>query len=165
MYETWCMSCEEKDREEWEKNREEEGKTEVGRREELPLYKYVGESSRSLYERGLEHLRDLEELKADSHMLKHYFAKHAEENVEDMKFGARIIKQASSAFNRQISESVSIQMNAKNHHILNSKSEYNRCALPRLTAKIGEVSIKSLEQEKRREKEEERELQTKIKET
>ena len=74
------------------------------------------------------------------------------------------MKQASSAFNRQISESVHIQHNAGKHHILNSKSEYNRCALPRLTAKIGEVSLDSLEKEKLREKEEEKEMKVKIRE-
>ena len=93
----------------------------------IRLYKYIGESSRSLYERGLEHLRDRDELKADSHMIKHFFDKHSEENLEDMKFGAKILKQAKTAFNRQIGESVAIQ-SSKNHHLLNSKSEYNRCA-------------------------------------
>ena len=50
----------------------------------------------------------------------------------------RLIKTHRSAFNRQISESVEIQTQKREHMILNSKSEYNRCALPRLTAKIGE---------------------------
>ena len=109
----------------------------------IKLYKYIGESSRSLYERGLEHLRDKEEIKPDSHMIKHYFDIHADEELEDMKFGARIVKQTRTAFNRQIGESVAIQSN-KDHHLLNSKSEYNRCALPRLTAKLGEVTLSSL---------------------
>ena len=43
---------------------------------EIRQYKYIGESSRSLYERGLEHQRDLSEMKMDSHMLKHFFDKH-----------------------------------------------------------------------------------------
>ena len=89
----------------------------------------------------------MEELKPDSHMVKHYFDQHQEEEIEDMRFGARIVKQARTAFNRQIGESVVIQ-NSKGHHILNSKSEYNRCALPRLTAKLGEVTLASLEKEK-----------------
>ena len=61
-----------------------------------------------MYERGLEHLRDKEEIKADSHMVKHFFDQHSEEQLDDMKFGARIIKQARTAFNRQIGESVAI---------------------------------------------------------
>ena len=34
----------------------------------IKLYKYIGESSRSMYERGLEHQNDREGLKADSHI-------------------------------------------------------------------------------------------------
>jgi hypothetical protein len=37
-------------------------------------------------------------------------------------------------------ESVMIQK-ARNHHIMNNKAEYNRCALPRLTAKLGEKDL------------------------
>ena len=81
--------------------------------------------------------------------------------MEKMIFGARIVKQARSAFNRQIGESVVIQSN-KHHHLLNSKSEYNRCALPRLTANLGEASLSSLklslEKEQREEKEKEDDL-------
>ena len=131
------------------------------RMEAIKLYKYIGESSRSIYERGLEHLRDKEEIKADSHMIKHFFDKHSEEELEDMKFGVRILKQAKTAFTRQIGESVAIQSN-KGHYLLNSKSEYNRCALPRLSAKLGEVTIASLEKEKKEEKEQEEELRKKI---
>ena len=151
IYETWCMSCEEKERKQIEEETDDE-KEQRRRMNNIQLYKYIGESSRSLYERGLEHQRDRDELKADSHMIKHYFDKHAEEDLGDMRFGARILKQARTAFNRQIGESVAIQ-SSKNHHLLNSKSEYNRCALPRLTAKLGEVTLSSLEKEKREEKE------------
>ena len=45
---------------------------------------------------------------------------------------------------------------------MNSKSEYNRCALPRLTTKLGEKSLDKLEKEKLEEKEKEKELLKKI---
>ena len=48
--------------------------------------------------------------------------------------------------------------------MLNSKSDYNRCALPRLSAKLGEVTLASLEKEKKAEKEEEEALRKKIRE-
>merc|ERR1712154_560950 len=86
---------------------------------EIRLHKYIGETSRSMYERGLEHQRDLAELKPESHMLKHYFEHHSKEELEKMKFGARIIKPARTAFNRQVCESVQIQENAARHEILN----------------------------------------------
>ena len=34
-----------------------------------------------------------------------------------------------------------IQQERNKHHLMNSKSEYNRCALPRLTSKLGEVEL------------------------
>ena len=166
VYETWCMTCENRDKREIEENEDYDEETRKRKIREVKIYKYVGESSRSLYERGLEHLRDLEELKADSHMLKHYFEKHIEEKLEEMEFGARIVDKPRSAFNRQISESVTIQNQNMKNNILNSKSEYNRCALPRLTANLGEIPVgrmeKELNEKKRKEKEEEKDLQIKI---
>ena len=114
-----------------------------------------------MYERGLEHLRDFQELKPNSHMVKHFCEVHLEEDLQEMKFGCRIVKQSRTAFNRQINESVEIQNNSQ-HHILNSKSEYNRCALPRLSAKIGEESLKGLQQKRMEEKKQEAELLDKI---
>ena len=95
-------------------------------------------------------------------MIKHFFDKHEDEKLEDMKFGMRIVKAARTAFNRQICESVEIQNNKKNHYILNSRSEYNRCALPRLTAKLGEETFDKIDKEKREEKMAEIELTRKI---
>ena len=71
------------------------------------------------------------------------------------------MKQARTAFNWQIGESIEIQNN-KHHHILNSKSGYNRYSLPRLSAKLAEVTLASLEKEKREEKEQEDEIKRKI---
>ena len=141
----------------------EDEKKQRERIEGIRLYKNIGESSRSMYERALEPQRDRDELKSDSHMIKHYFDRHSDGKLNEMVFGARILKQARTAFNRQIGESVAIQ-SSKSHHLLNSKSEYNRCALPRLSAKLGEVTIASLEKEKKDEKEQEDALKRKIRE-
>ena len=148
IYETWCISCETKEIEkiQQETEDEEERKAKIRR---IKLHKYIGESSRSGYERGLEHQKDLEDLKMDSHMLKHFFNNHEGEEMKDMEFGMRLVKTHRTAFNRQISESVEIQTQKREHLILNSKSEYNRCALPRLTAKIGEESYGKMEKQKR----------------
>ena len=48
------------------------------------------------------------------------------------------------------------------HHIINSKSEYNRCSLPRLTAKLGDREWKKKAKEERMEKEKEIELDKRI---
>ena len=46
-----------------------------------------------------------------------------------------------SSFERQILESVLIQ-SRRDHYILNSRSEFNRCAIPRLVTKLGEKELK-----------------------
>ena len=57
--------------------------------------------------------------------------------MDEIKFGMRVRRYARSALERQILESVMIQEERKNHLIMNSRSEYNRCSLPRLTARLG----------------------------
>ena len=47
-------------------------------------------------------------------------------------FGMKVVKTHSSARSRQIHEAVRIRRKAKTSTILNSKSEYSRCRLPRL---------------------------------
>ena len=55
-----------------------------------------------------------------------------------------------------------IQTHNKNHVILNSRSEYNRCALPRLTAKMGDEAYDKIDKIKKDEKLAEAELERKI---
>ena len=156
VYENWCMTCENEEKEKID-NMELEDTEKKERMKNIKLYKYIGETARSSFERSLEHQRDFIEMKLDSHKLKHYLEKHKEKEMEEIEFGTRILKECRTAFERQISESVEIQKN-KDHYILNSKSEYNRCALPRLTAKLGELSLDKIEKRKKVEKEQEREL-------
>ena len=77
-------------------------------------------------------------------MLRHLLAEHEEEEAQwgNIEFGMKILKSTRTAFERQILESVLIQQN-RAHHLMNSKSEYNRCALPRLTAKLGEKELQN----------------------
>ena len=60
----------------------------------------------------------------------------------------RILKSTRTDFERQILESVAIQKN-RNNNIMNNKTEYNRCALPRLTAKLGEKDLEKWRAEDR----------------
>ena len=94
-------------------------------------------------------------------MVKHYCEKHLDEELDDMKFGCKIIKQSRTAFNRQINESVEIQNNCE-HYILNSKSEYNRCALPRLSAKLGEERIENLQKQIQKQRYEEKRVELEL---
>ena len=90
-------------------------------------YIYVGETNRSVYERGIEHQNDIPACKTSSHMLRHLLAEHEQEedNWNKIEFGMRVIKSTRSAFERQILESVTIQK-MRNNFIMNNKAEYNR---------------------------------------
>ena len=69
-------------------------------------------------------------------MLKHIVDKHGETNPDNVEFRMMVLQYHRTALERQVSELIKIQTYRK-HHILNSKSEYNRCAVPRLGLKIG----------------------------
>jgi hypothetical protein len=100
-----------------------------------------------VYERGMEHKADIKGFKTSSHMLRHLLAQHEEEeeNWDKIEFGMKMIKSTRSAFERQVLESVTIQKE-RGHNLMNNKSEYNRCALPRLTAKLGEKDMEKWRQ-------------------
>ena len=71
---------------------------------------------------------------------------HGHEELNTLKFGMKVIRYAKSSFERQILESVEIQDN-RHHHLLNSRSEFNRCALPRMMCKLGDKTFKKNELE------------------
>ena len=80
MYEIKCLSCEKKIIEEIEAATEDEEKRkELKEKAKIPTY--IGESSRSAYERGFEHLEKLTSLNNKSQMLRHVVDKHEKENV------------------------------------------------------------------------------------
>ena len=97
-------------------------------------------------------------------MLKHYFEHHSGEKLEEMRFGAMIVKPARTAFNRQVCESVQIQENAAKHEIVNSKSEYNNCTLPRLVTRNGDPDkdFKEYEKEQKVRKEKDDKIEEEI---
>ena len=62
-----------------------------------------------------------------SHILKHYLDNHIEDGPEDMIFRIKVL----CFYERQVHESVMIQQNRR-HNLLNSKSEFPRCSVPKL---------------------------------
>ena len=84
--------------------------------------------------------------------MRHLLAVHEDEEEEwqNIEFGMRILKSTRTAFERQILESVLIQK-SRQHNIMNNKAEYNRFALPRLTAKLGEKDLDKWRAEDREE--------------
>ena len=128
----------------------------------MKKYKYIGETSRSAFERGWEHLNDLAQLRTSSHMLKHIEGVHPDQDMSDIKFGMEVIKYTHTSFDRQVRESVLIQEERNHHSLLNSRTEYNRCSLPRLCTQIGESEYKKHGDELESEKKLEERIEAKI---
>ena len=104
---------------------------------------YVGETSRSLYERTKEHLADAEKNAPDSHMVKHWEESHRGEEMPKFRF--KIMKSYQDSLSRQVSEGVRIDLRK---NVLNSKSVYSRNRLPRL--EIEKPEWESAEEERRK---------------
>ena len=99
---------------------------------------YFGESKKDLASRSITgHLADHRNQTDDSHIMKHWSAAHSQEcRPRDIKFGFSVVKQHKSSFARQIFESVLIFRGGA--RVLNSKSEFSRCTVPRLTVSFGD---------------------------
>ena len=91
---------------------------------------YVGETSRSLFERGKEHWKSFKNKQEVSHILKHHQVHHG--GIGDPSFHLRPVGFFKSALTRQVAEAVLIQEWGEDI-VLNSKAEFNRCKIGRLT--------------------------------
>ena len=111
---------------------------------------YVGESSRIVFERSREHWSAWRSKKEDSHILKHQMAEHG--GSSSPKFVMRVVRHYRSALSRQVGEAVRISRRGGARSILNSKSEYNRCRIPRLVMK--EIDEEQIAEQEARELEE-----------
>ena len=80
----------------------------------------------------------------------------------DIKFGMEVVKYTQTSFDRQVRESVLIQEERNHHSLLNSRTEYNRCSLPRLCTQIGESEYKKHGDELESEKKLEERIEAKI---
>ena len=96
---------------------------------------YVGETCRSIQERAIEHQDAYKKEKEDSHMTKHWALHHQGE--EKPKFIFKIVKFYQTALSRQVGEAVRIAKRGRDGGVLNSKGEFNRCKIVRLS--LGEV--------------------------
>ena len=99
----------------------------------------MGESARSIFERANEHRFDMLAKKDDSHVVKHWLSSHQELNSPP-KFRIKVIGKYQDAMTRQIAEAVIIDL--RGEYVLNSKSEYSRCRIPRLVIDQEEWRIK-----------------------
>ena len=158
VYEIKCITCEIK-----EKDRiQEMFPDDKGKEKEIKVYKYLGESHRCAYERGFEHLSKLASMDKNSHMLVHMLEHHPDQDFGEVKWAMSIIEHPRTAFTRQIKEASLIQKERGNHHILNSRAEWNQCALPRLTTRMGDQEMKDWEKEISEERKKEEILEEKV---
>ena len=81
---------------------------------EIPVFKYTGQTSRSLYQRGKEHLNGFLNKDENNALYKHSMDKHDGEFVE---FEMKVVKQHFSAFGRLVHESVRINRNSRDSSI------------------------------------------------
>ena len=97
---------------------------------------YVGETARSIYERGKEHWEAWKSRREDSHIYKHMELHHG--GKEDPNFVFKVVQFHRSALSRQVGEAVRIRRRGGEGGILNSRSEYSRCRITRLTLGKGD---------------------------
>ena len=106
---------------------------------------YVGETSRSIQERGMEHWnasKGSQKQKEGSHIFKHQQLHH---NGAEPDFVLRMVTAHKTALSRQTSKAVRIMRRGGAEAMLNSKAEFNRCYIPRLQL-VEEDVIKEMEQ-------------------
>ena len=96
---------------------------------EKPPSIYVGETSKSIFERGVEHWKDFKNNQEDSHILKHHQIHHGGRG--EPSFHLRPVRYFKTALTRQIAEAVLIQKWGEDK-VLNSKAEFKRSKLSRL---------------------------------
>ena len=162
VYETWCITCYDAEESKIEEEME-EGKEREKRILQIPKHKYIGETARSAYKHRWEHQETLRKLEEDSHLLKHVVNYHQGVPMDKIIFGMRVVQYTRTALERQVLESVLIQEEGKRHIIMNSKSEYSRCSIPRLTTKLGDKEYrKGRNGELEMEKEEEMRIRMEI---
>ena len=94
---------------------------------------YIVETSRSSYERGNEHYKELEYKRHKSHMLKFAVKHHSNMNPAHVQFSMQMLSCHKSVFARQIREAVLIA----GPRIMNRKLEYNRCYIQQIIMKVG----------------------------
>ena len=114
----------------------------------------ITDSKRQKSDSYREHSENYKKQKPDSFLNNHQAEKH---NGSEANFNFKVLKSFKDPMSRQIYEGV--QIRRATGEVLNSKMEYNRCAIPRLTAKLGRAEASRQEHE---EQQQEKELEAKV---
>ena len=102
---------------------------------------YVGESSRSIYEHAGEHWNAYKKRNTDSHIWKHHLIHHDGEGEPQMIF--KVVGTFMTALSRKVTEAVRIR--GRGASVLNSKGEYDRSKIHRLTIGTEELGVNGTE--------------------
>ena len=100
---------------------------------------YVGESSRSVQERAGEHWGAARRGEDESHMVRHQKQVHP---GAPPQFYFKVISTHRTALSRQVKEAIRIKKRGGAGGVLNSKSEFNRCYIPRMVVEEEEETSK-----------------------
>ena len=92
---------------------------------------YVGETSKNLYTRGLEHSKKYEGVKEDSFLQKHQVEKHF---GRPAVYTAKVTGNFKDCLSRQVAEGVEIRRCAAN--LMNTKSEWHQPPIWRIQSEI-----------------------------
>ena len=95
---------------------------------------YTGESSRTAYLRGKEHIEGLENEKEKNALWKHCCQEHGMKKVD---FSMKVLRGHKTPLTRQIQEGVEIEF-SEAKIIMNSKGEWNGSRIPRIVIEVGE---------------------------
>ena len=97
---------------------------------------YWGETARTAFLRGKEHLDGLHGKDEKNSLWKHS-EQHHEGSLERGDFRMEVMEKHRSALTRQVQEGVELEMNMADL-IMNSKSEWNYSRIPRIFVELGE---------------------------
>ena len=92
---------------------------------------YVGETSRNLYTRGLEHLKKYESGKIDSFLMKHQVEKH---DGSAAVCTAKVTNKFKDCLSRQVAEGV--EMRRCQANLMNTKTEWHQPPIWRIQSEI-----------------------------
>ena len=97
---------------------------------------YVGETSRTTFERGIEHLNDLENEVSGKPLWEHVKEDHGG-RVDRSWFKMSMVMKHQTALQRQIREALAIE-GSKADVVLNKKGEWNGSRIPSLRVEIAD---------------------------
>ena len=100
---------------------------------------YVGQTSRTLYERANEHQKSIKRYENSSFMFKHWASAHPE-LITAPEFDFKVVRKHKDPLSRLVHEAVKIN----DLGVLNSKSEWNCYRIARLTVETTESEAKKV---------------------